>query len=237
MKFKVLGVDLGRSGKTSFCIIEGTDWELLCPYLKAISSISAPEVDQHVVNLHSMHNFDLICIEQNGPGGTFAEFFYRDHPSVPMITVDTSAGPLLLPLWGELELSEKELINIRAEMYWIVRLLFKEQHIKLLEEDAELFAQLSSLRWDYDKNKNERIYMLTKRKFTYSRQMSELDAEPFSRSPDKADSLALAALAYAICMLLAKQQEAGDGENNDEIVLPLVDGFFNIDAVGMEELR
>src|SRR5438552_105227 len=88
-----------------------------------------------------------------GLAAFFGALIDRDHPGIPMMTVDTSAPPIHLELLGELVVTEKELLNIRAEMYWITRLLFKEESIKLLEENAELLAQLSSPRWDYDKNK------------------------------------------------------------------------------------
>jgi hypothetical protein len=234
MDVRVLGVDLGRSGKTSFCILEGNNFHAHCPYLHAISSITAPAVENIVVDLHAQYNFNIICVETNGPGGTFVEYCYRDHPEIPIISINTSADPILFELWDGLELSEKDLLNIRAQMYWLTRLFFKDQRITLAQEDAELFAQLSTLRWDYDKNKNERIYMLSKRQFRYSRQSSEIDAEPFSRSPDKADSLALAIFAYCLCMQMLKDQALG--EINDDIIFPRQDGFFDLNAMQVAEI-
>ena len=222
-----LGLDLGRSGKTAFSCLAGPDFRVRQIFQHAISSISAPEVEKELLKVYALMLPQLIVLESNGPGGVFAEFAMMHNPGLPIFMVDTSTPGFTLSLWDEKTLSEKEFLNIRAEMYWIVRLLLRDSRLKFGFEDPELFAQLSSTRWDADKGHGEKIKILPKSTMKINYYHSELEGNPGSRSPDKADALALSALAYA---LLYTEQAAGrsSGEQQDEIIDPLVDGMFPI---------
>ena len=231
-----LGVDLGRAGKTAFCVLTGNEqFTIHCPHLSALSSVSSPQVEESLMTMYGRFTPDVIVLENNGPGGIFVDYLLHHHQELlsRIISIDTSLPPLELELWNDLKLSAKELLNVRAEMYWLTRLLFKERRITLSEEDEELFAQLSTIAWDWDTTRNDKIYIISKRKLNL-RTMSELGGELFSKSPDKADSLALAALGYAIVVqeFLTKTSE----EQEEEFTQPLegYEGFFDIGRAGID---
>lgn len=78
--------------------------------------------------------------------------------------------------------------------------------------------------------RGDKIYMLSKRKLHMV--TSDLDEEPFSKSPDKADSLALGLFAYCL------RREIGDDEQSgapleDEIIQPTEPGMFSL--IGFDE--
>ena len=223
----VLGLDLGRSGKTAFSGLSGPNFRVRQVFQHAISSISAPEVEKELVKIYGMMMPQLIVLESNGPGGVFAEFVIQNHPSLPISMVDTSMPAFTLNIWDDIVLSDREYLNIRAQMYWIVRLLLRDNRLKFPYEDAELFAQLTSTQWDADKGHGEKIRIVPKKMMKINYYHSELEGNPGSRSPDKADALALSCLAYAILFDQQAGQQKG-GDQQDEIIDPLVDGEFPI---------
>ncbi len=225
--YMALGLDLGRSGKTAFSCVTGLDFQLRQCFSHTISSISAPDVETELVKINRLLSPDLIVVEGDGPGGVFAEFVMLHHPEIPLYTVFTGHPALSLALWDENVLSEQEYINIRAEMYWIVHLLLKNARLMFQYEDAELFAQLTSTQWDADKARGDRIRIVPKKMMKISYYHSELEGNPGSRSPDKADALALSCLAYAI---LYTDDNAGrqKGGQSDDIIEPEEPGFFPI---------
>jgi len=221
-----LGLDLGRSGKTAFSVIEGENFMVRQLLNYAISSISGPDVEKELLKFYGIYNPQVILLEANGPGGVFAEYVLKNSPSLPLITVDTSMPPIPLGLWNDIVLSEKEFLNIRAEMYWILHLLFRDQRLKLQYEDPELFAQLTSTQWGVDKTYGEKIRILPKKTMRINYYHSELEGDPGSKSPDKADALALSSFAYT---LLYTEQDGSHGqEETAEMIEPTEDGFFPI---------
>lgn len=230
-----LGVDLGRSSKSAFCVIEGFGWQKLkMVHLEALSSISAPEVEKITNELCYRFGVNLAVVESNGPGGVFAEFAMLHNPQLPLFSVDVGEPPIPLQLWDDLRMDEREYYNIRAENYFIVRHLFRAGKLKLAFEDTELFAQLTATYWDTDKTRSDKIKLMPKKNMRMSDFASELEGVQFSRSPDKADALALACLGYAILMQdeLASQQ----GGQMDEIMQPTVEGYFDIGRAGIDEM-
>ena len=225
--YLVLGLDLGRSGKTAFSGLEGADFHVRQCFSHAISSISAPDVETELVKICGLLNPQLIVVEADGPGGVFAEYVMLHHPEIPLFTVHTGHPPIPLMLWHDIVLTEQEYVNIRAEMYWIVRLLLRDSRLMFQYEDPELFAQLTSTQWDADKIRGDRIRIIPKKMMRINYYHSELEGNPGSRSPDKADALALSCLAYAI---LYSEDHAGrqKGEQPDEIIEPEEAGFFPI---------
>jgi hypothetical protein len=225
-----LGLDLGRSGKTATSILTGSRFRVTCDYMDAVPSISAIDVVTNVGMLYEDYpEIDLILLESNGPGGVFAEFAKEKHPQWPIVTVDTSHPAFDLWLWDEQRLTPNEFLNIRAEMYWLARLFFKDRRIKLSREDPEFMTQMASTPWDFDKQRNDRIYLPSKRTINIQYRYSELEGETGSRSPDKADSFCLALLAF--CLL--SQEEVNSGPvAEDEIYQPEHEGFFNIGVLG-----
>lgn len=224
-----IGCDLGRSGKTVITAIEGEKFKLRLVQSLIVSSISAPEVESMLANVHATIGGQIVLVESTGPGGVFADYIAKNRPGIPIYTVDTSLPAIDLALWNDIVLTEKEFSNIRAEMFWIVRLLFRDQRISLPSEDPELFAQLSSMRWDLDKSRGERIRIEPKKYMKISYAASELEGYSASRSPDKADALALAVLGYTFLA-----QNEGKENVVDEIIEPEVDGFFPIGALSEE---
>lgn len=225
--YMALGLDLGRSGKTAFSCVEGADFHLRQCFSHAISSISAPDVEMELVKINSLLNPSLIVVEGDGPGGVFAEYAMLHHPELPLFTVFTGHPAIPLMLWQDIVLSEQEYINIRAEMYWIVRLLLRDSRLMFQYEDPELFAQLTSTQWDADKTRGDRIRIVPKKMMKISYYHSELEGNPGSRSPDKADALALSCLAYAI-LYSEGSAGRGTGEQSDDIIEPEEPGFFPI---------
>ena len=209
--FMALGLDLGRSGKTAFSCVEGVNFNLRQCFSHAISSISAPDVETELVKINSLLSPNLIVVEGDGPGGVFAEYVMLHHPELPLFTVFTGHPAMPLMLWQDIVLSEQEYINIRAEMYWIVRLLLRDSRLKFQYEDPELFAQLTSTQWDADKTRGDRIRILPKKQMRISYYHSELEGNPGSRSPDKADATVMAWFSGAKAITHAPQwsQEQG----------------------------
>lgn len=233
----VLGLDAGVAGYSSICVLQGNKWDVQCVSVEAVHSINGPDLEALLARYHAKYQPRLVVMEQNGPGATLGPYFQRNQPQIPLATVDVV---LPLPedyellLWDDIRINNLLVLNIRATMYWILRLLFRDQKIKLMFDDEELEIQLGTLRWDNDPTRGDKIYMLNKKKLKFK--SSELDSEPFSKSPDKADSLALAVLGYSILM----QQEVGeDGEvtqgiEEDDIIDPITEGFFQLDHITQE---
>lgn len=232
------GLDLGTSGKSAISILRGVNWEVTCLHSEAISSINPVDLEARMEIMHARFNPDIWVMEMNGPGAVFAGYIQRNKGYLPLATIDVSAR---LPenqdivLWDDaLRISDKEFLNIRSAMYWIVRMLFRDQKIKLLQEYPEMFAQLSVLRWDNDNARGDKIYMISKRKLKL-KSNSDLDDEPFSKSPDMADSLALASLGYALLMQELMGEQEGAGEEMVDIIPPTSQGMFDIGQIGLEE--
>lgn len=240
MTITVFGLDAGTSNYTSLCVVEGEGWNVHCRTIKAVGSIAGPQIEDILVQYYNRYKPKLVVMEFNGPGSTLAPYFERNQPQIPLATVDV-AIPLPedyeLTLWDDLRIDSKFALNIRAAMYWIVRCLFRDEKIKIWFDDEELEVQLGTLRWDNDTQRGDKMYMVNKKKLKFK--SSELDSEPFSKSPDKADSLALACLGYAILM----QQELGaDGEfgedvDGEEIIDPITAGYFQLDQITEEAVE
>ena len=231
----VMATDAGRSGKTAFNILVGTGWNVRCVHMEDHSSISAPDIERYINSLNAQFSPEIIMIEGNGPGGVIAEFSYKNNPNLPMFIIYPDHPPIRLALWENIVLSEMEYVNIRAEMYFILRYLFRDNRIILPYEDPELFAQLTSTYWQADKNKSDRIQLTPKKMLRFSSHSSELEGYDFSRSPDKADALTLAALGYAL--LMQEEAAANSGESQEEeIIQPDLEhlGFFPIGATDIE---
>lgn len=233
----VLGIDAGVAGYSSICVLQGNGWDVVCPKIEAIHSISGPDLELTLARYNAFYNPKLVIMEQNGPGATLGPYFERNQPQIPLATIDVSAplpNDYELLLWDDQRITNQIVLNVRATMYWILRLMFRDQKIKLWFEDEELEVQLGTIRWENDQVRGDKIYMINKKKLKFK--SSELDSEPFSKSPDKADSLALAILGYAILM----QQEAiddvgiGQGMAEEEIIDPITAGFFQLSELTQE---
>lgn len=232
-----LSVDVGRSGKSAFCVVAGKGWERLkVIHLEALSSISAPEVEAVMTRLYHQFNANIITVESNGPGGVFVDYAMLHNPSLPLFSVDVGDIPIKLYLWDEILIDDREYINIRAANYFIVRHLFRAGKLKLPYEDTELFAQLTATFWDADKTRGDKIKLMPKKNMRMSDFASELEGVQFSRSPDKADALALACLGYTI--LMQDDLLAARGGQEEEIIQPPDgnEGEFNIGEAGIEEM-
>lgn len=233
----VLGLDAGVAGYSSICVLQGNGWDVICPKIEAIHSIAGPDLELTLARYNAYYSPKLVVMEQNGPGATLGPYFERNQPQIPLATVDV-ALPLPddyeLLLWEDQRITHEIVLNIRAAMYWILRLMFRDQKIKLWFDDEELEVQLGTIRWENDQVRGDKIYMVNKKKLKFK--SSELDSEPFSKSPDKADSLALAILSYSILM----QQEIDDDTkiNQDtderEIIDPIAAGFFQLSELTQE---
>ena len=68
----------------------------------------------------------------------------------------------------------------------------------------------------------------------FSSHVSELEGYDFSRSPDKADALALASLGYALLMQEIISDAQGPTQQEEEIIDPLIDGMFAVGATDIE---
>ena len=233
----VIGLDMGISNTSSVCVLRGEGWNVECVRIEAIESISAPDLEHVIVRYDAAYKPRLVIMELNGPGGTFAPFVERNQPHIPLATIDV-ALPLPkdyeLKIWDDISITNQTVLNIRAAMYWILRLMFRDQKIKLHFDDEELQVQLGTLQWDNDTNRGDKIYMVNKKKLKFK--SSELDSEPFSKSPDKADSLALAILGYTILMQqeMVDDAEVGQGVAQEEIIDPVAAGFFQLSELTQE---
>lgn len=228
-----MACDLGRTGKTAFCVLQGDNFFIRCAHMEAIPSIAAPEVETHIKTINSMFHPSIIVMELNGPGGVFIDFALDRNPTLPIVAVDTSLPGVNIPLWNEIALGGEEFQNLRAEMYWILRLLFRDQRIKFPREDAELWSQLSTIKWTFDENKKDRILLESKKNMRLAQYRSEL-GPAFSSSPDKADSLALASLGYAIIQAEVTVAQT-TGEEVDEVISPDAgfEGFIPLGKAGI----
>ncbi len=229
-----LGVDLGRSGKTAFSVLAGDEtWHTRVLHMEDISSISAPEAERILNVLNSQYQPNIIIIEANGPGGVLAEFAVKNNPNLPLYAVFPDHPALDIYLWNDIVMTEREFLNLRAQNYFIIRYLFRDNRIVLPYEDPELFAQLTSTYWEADRIHSDKIKLTAKKQLRFSSHGSELEGYDFSRSPDKADALALAALGYA--MLMQDEHAGSSGEaQEEEIIEPFSDGFFPIGATDIE---
>jgi len=237
MRIRVIGLDLGTSGKTAMSIVDGEDFFLTLKKLDVLESTHAPDVERHLNMLCSQWNPHVVLMELNGPGGVFADYVIENRPHIPLATIDVG---LALPEGGDVilwedsyRLSSREHINIRMSMYMNLRLLFREKRIKLYKDIPELASQLSTLRWDHDPNRGDKLYMISKKKLKL-KNLSDLDDEPFSKSPDMADSLALACFAYALLYQQHLEDEAGEPEEVNEIYDPKVPGYFDLTPLDLE---
>ena len=224
----VVGLDLGGSGTTVLTPLIGEQWQLrLLPQI-ALRSVSPQEVEGHLLTLLALYQPRAMLAEWNGPGSVFLQYVIERHPSLPIVGVDTSLAAIPLTLWNGLQMHPLQFLNIRAQMYWLIRLLYRDQQITAVQEDAELFAQLSTIRWEFDRQYKDRIQIKPKREMRafYTSSLGEVS---IARSPDKADSLCLAGLAYALC-----QNEASTvAAPIDEIVQPEIDGYFPLGKAGI----
>lgn len=228
-------VDLGRSGHSAFSILIGDGWDRIkLVHMESHASIMATDVEKHLVRLHAQWNPACWVIEANGPGGVFCEFASQNHPYLPIYSVDVSQQPSTLYLWDSIVFNDREYLNWRACEYFILRYMLRAGKLKFAFEDAELFSQLCSTFWDVDKSRGEKIRIMPKRNMKINNYTSELEGIQFSRSPDKADSLALACLGYAILM----QDDIADarGKVEEEIIQPAegFEGMFNLFDAGIE---
>jgi len=237
MKLRSLGLDLGTSGKTSMCLVEGEDFFLTMRHLEAISSIDPPEVERRLDVMCGQWKPHVVLMEINGPGAVFAPYVRQNRPHIPLATIDPGAqlpeeGDILL--WEEsYRISCREHLNIRMGMYWVVRLLFQKQRIKLYKDIPELASQLSTLRWDHDPNRGDKLYMISKKKLKL-KNLSDLDDEPFSKSPDMADSLALACFGYTCLYQQYLEGDEGESEEVNEIYDPKIPGYFDLTPLDLE---
>ena len=240
MSITVCGLDMGISNTSSICVLRGDKWNIDCVKIEAIQSISAPDLEHVVARYNAIYKPNLFIMELNGPGGTFAPYIERNQPQIPLATIDV-ATPLPegyeLKIWDDIVVDSTMVLNIRAAMYWILRLMFRDQKIKLYFDDEELEVQLGTLQWDVDTNRGDKIYMVNKKKLKFK--SSELDSEPFSKSPDKADSLALAILAYTIIMQneIDENIEFGQSVDENDIIDPITAGFFQLDQITEEAVN
>ena len=233
-----IGLDAGTSGKSAIAVLKGNSWdEVHCVALEAAQSIADPDLEALLVRYCEHYNPNVVIMEENGPGAVFAGYIERNNPTIPLATINPQ---LALPenyelvLWDDIRITGLELLNIRASMCWILRLMFRDKRIILHFDDEELIAQLGTLRWDHDTVKGDKIYMIPKRKLRFKN--SELDEEPFSRSPDKADSLALAALGYAILMQQENVEiDMGERTAEEDIIDPIIPGMFEVGKLTTEE--
>ena len=226
-----LGLDLGRSNNTVPIVLGGDKWNLRLLHIETLKSISAPAVEEHVNTLYSIYIPDIIVIESNGPGGVFIDYLTKNNSSLPVIGVDTSVPPTDLDglsLWNDMIINAKELYNIRAAMYWLVRLLFRDRLISLPYEDTELFAQLSGIKWAEHRPTSKIILDTKKGMHSFKSDLGEIES---TRSPDKADAFCLAALGYA----LAYRESHGQAVAVDEIIEPEPgwEGFFDLGRAGI----
>lgn len=226
------GLDLGRSANTVPVILGGDDWHLRLLHIENLRSVSAPFVEERINTLYSMYTPGIIVIEVNGPGGVFIDYLTKHNSSLPVVGVDTSVPPTDIDgveLWGDMVINAKEFYNVRAAMYWLTKLLFRDRRITLPHEDAELFAQLSSILWMEDKQTSKIRIDPKKGMKTFKSDLGEMDS---TRSPDKADAFCLAALGYA----LIHQASHIPADSVDEITEPELAGFFPLGQAGIETL-
>lgn len=227
-----LGVDLGRTNNTIPIVLSGDKWKLRLTHIETLRSISAPRVEEHVNMLYALYTPEIIVIENNGPGGVFIDYLVKNNASLPVVGVDTSLPPDdldELPLWDDLMIHAKEFFNVRAAMYWITKLLFRDRRITLPSEDTELFAQLSGIYWgEHPTNSKIRIQPKKSMK-TFESELGSLES---TRSPDKADAFCLAALGYALIYRDSQPQVA----LVDEIIEPREgwEGYFDLGRAGIE---
>ena len=229
-----LGVDLGRSGNTVPIILGGDKWNLRLLHIENLRSVSAPFVEERVNLLYSIYTPGIIVIESNGPGGVFIDYLTKHNSALPVVGVDTSVPPTDIDgieLWEDMIINAKEFYNVRAAMYWLTKLLFRDRKITLPHEDIELFAQLSSIMWMENKQTGKIMIDPKKGMKTFKSDLGEMDS---TRSPDKADAFCLAALGYA----LIYQDTLSTVSQVDEIVEPELgfEGYFNIGRAGIETL-
>jgi len=228
-----IGLDLGKTGNTVPVVLTGDNWRLRLTHIETLKSVSAPRVESHINQLYSQYTPDIIVIENNGPGWVLIDYLVKNNSNLPVVGVDTSLPPDDLdevPLWEDLVIHAKEFYNVRAAMYWITKLLFRDKRIRLIREDVELFAQLSGIYWD-EHPTNSKIRIQPKKGMkTFESELGNLDS---TRSPDKADAFCLAALGYA---LIYKETRAQSSSAVDEIVQPLdgFEGLFDIGRAGIE---
>lgn len=234
MAITSLGVDLGKTGNTVPVVLSGDNWRLRLIHIEKLKYNSAPRVESHINQLYAQYNPDIIVIESNGPGWVLIDYLAKNNSSLPLAGIDTSLPPDdldELPLWEDLAIHAKEFYNIRAAMYWITKLIFKDQRVKLYKEDTELFAQLSGIYWgEHPTNSKIRIQPKKSMK-TFESELGSLES---TRSPDKADAFCLAALGYALSY--RETHVAGRGNTTDEIIEPPdgLEGFFDIGRAGIE---
>lgn len=225
----VVGLDLGGSGTTVLTTLIGERWNLRFPPQIALRSVSPQEVETQLMNLLALYQPRAIITEWNGPGSIFLQYVAEHHPSLPIFGVDTSLAAIPLTLWNNIQMNSLGFLNIRAQMYWLIRLCYRDRKIIASKEDPELFAQLSTISWEFDRKYKDRIQIKPKREMR-AFYTSSLGNISIARSPDKADSLCLAALAYALC---ENEANTVNVQQFDEIIQPEIEGYFPLGKAGI----
>lgn len=225
-----IGLDAGTSGYSAISVFQGNDWnEVNCVSLEAIKGIDPPDLEMLVLRYCTHYKPNIVIMEENGPGYVFAGYLEKHGSAIPLATINPQAqlpDNYEINLWNNIVISSAEFKDVKAAMCWILRLLFRDNRIRLWFDDDELIAQLGTLRWDNDPMRGDKIFMVSKRKLKFK--SSELDTEPFSKSPDKADSLALAALGYATLMQQENETVNPDEVQQEDIIDPIIPGMFTV---------
>lgn len=222
------GVDLGSSGKTAFHVVVGQNFRLKTVYQHSIVSVRPQQVEEEIQAIYTQFNPDVFLMESNGPGAIFLSYVHEHLSHIPIVGVDTSSSPPEegIFVWDDMMMNNKTHLNMRAIMYWIVHLLLRDQRLSLLREDAELFVQLTSTYWEFDKTRGDKLKITPKRNLRITG--SEFEGLDFSKSPDKADACALSCLGYT---LLAQEDiltQRNPVKQEEEVIEPEFDGFFEI---------
>ena len=241
MPLTSLGFDLGKTGNTVVTVIQGENFKLRCSHIQSLSSIAPSQAEEMLKLNCAIYSPDIVVLESNGPGYVFIDYLVKNssNTNLPIMSVDTGnpvPDDLELELWDEIKLTSRDFLNIRALMYWITRLVFRDKRMSLYKEDPELFAQLSKMGWEFDENKKDKIKIESKRKMRQKFYQSELGPISTGRSPDKADSFCLAVLGYAILHMEHAVSSRPALPDIEAVIEPPIgfDGFFPIGRAGIE---
>lgn len=160
-----LGIDVARYGddKTVFTMI----WGAIVKPQEAVNKKDTNYTTGRAITLNNEDRFDCIGVDDTGVGGGVTDGLEDSGLDVDAVNFGANA------------IEEDKFENRKAELFWILREDIRDKKISL-PDDKELINQLCSIKFSYTRKGKIKI-----------ESKDEMKKRGF-KSPDKADSLAIA---------------------------------------------
>lgn len=173
------------------------------------AKLDTVETGKRVIQLTDPFEYWSIKVDDTGVGGGVTDFLVHavnDNQLYHFKTIPVN--------FGQATTQPLKFFNFRAEMFWTLAERFKQRKIAI-PDDLELANELAGIRYEFTADKKIKIEDKDKTK------------KRTGRSPDKADSLALAFTKSGggKYTLDEAQQQKADHEQTDNSIVPLTHGL------------